>query len=71
MQKVSLATGVSLGIGVSVVLLVFAKLLGLFSLSHSLAQPPPIPTTLQTTWTIKLHTDNGSIKYDQIGRAHV
>jgi hypothetical protein len=59
---------VSLAVGAFVVLLVLAKLLGLFSLlSLRRAQaPPPIPSTLQTTWTIKFHTDSGSIKYDLV-----
>ena len=55
---------VSLVIGVCVVLLVLAKIFGLFSLRSS--KVPPTPTTLQTTWIIKFHTDSASIKYDLV-----
>ncbi len=57
---------VSLVIGACVVLLVLAKLLGLFSLFHPPTTPPPIPTTRQTTWKIKFHAVNGSIQYDGV-----
>jgi hypothetical protein len=57
---------VSLVVGACVVLLVLAKLLGLFSLRRAQTNPPPIPSTLQTTWTIKFHTDSGSVKYDLV-----
>jgi hypothetical protein len=53
-------------LGICVVLLVLAKLLGLFS-PHSAPAPPPtkvsVPTA-PTTWTITLDTTSGSIKYD-------
>jgi len=53
----------SLVIGACIVLLVLAKVLGLFP--RRLAPvPPPIPTTLQTTWIIKFHTESAKIKYD-------
>jgi hypothetical protein len=58
---------VSLVIGACVVLLVLAKLLGLFSLFRPPTNAPPIPSTLQTTWTIKFHAANGSIQYDGVG----
>lgn len=58
-KKVLLVTGAC------VVLLVVAKLLGLFSLRRAQV-PPPSPSTLPTTWTIKFHTDSGSIKYDLV-----
>lgn len=56
---------VSLVVGACVVLLVLAKLLGLFSLFRPQTKPP-IPSTLQTTWTIKFHTASGSIQYDDV-----
>lgn len=56
---------ISLVIGTCVVLVVLAKLLGLFSLFRA-PTPPPIPSTLQTTWTIKFHAANASIQYDGV-----
>lgn len=56
---------VSLVIGACVVLVVLAKLLGLFSLLRP-PTPPPIPNTSQTTWTIKFHAANGVIQYDGV-----
>jgi hypothetical protein len=55
---------VSLVVGGCVVLLVVAKVLGLFSVHP--AQKPPIPTTKQTTWTITIHNVGGSIQYDPV-----
>jgi hypothetical protein len=53
---------VSLAVGAFVVLLVLAKLLGLFSL---LPPPPPKPPiTHPTTWTITIHAVGGTIQYD-------
>jgi hypothetical protein len=57
---------VSLVLGACVVLLVLAKLLGLFSLFRAQTTPPPIPTTLQTTWTIQFHIAGGSVQYDGV-----
>jgi hypothetical protein len=53
-------------IGACVVLLVLARLLCRFSLFHAQKTPPPIPLTVQTTWTIKFHVASGSIQYDGV-----
>lgn len=59
-KKVSVVTGAC------VVLLIVAKLLGLFPLQRAQTTPPPIPTTLPTTWTIQFHLAGGSIQYDGV-----
>ena len=57
-------------VAVCVVLLVLAKLLGLFPplgpFSHQANTKPPIPKTKQTTWTIKLHATGATVHYDGV-----